>query len=114
MKSFLVICEVFLFAFITCYNVHAGKIDVIAVDRTPFVPLALSHQPRYISGFGSGGSFTLFFEDRSQDYLISFISTTSGPTGLPSSATPTNIKDTHFCVKDWPISIDGTRYSYRA
>ncbi|UCF16824.1 MAG: hypothetical protein JSW59_05055, partial [Phycisphaerales bacterium] len=34
--------------------------------------------------------------------------------GLPETATATDIRDTHFCVKDWPITIKGTRYAYRA
>ncbi len=87
-------------------------------DQTPTAPLAnpdpSSFQPRYISGFGSDDSFTVFFEDRDAGQTISYVSTTSGPTGFPSSATATDIADTHFVVKDWPITVDGTEYAYRA
>jgi len=99
--------------------VLAGTFAPITVtDQTPTAPLAnpapSSFQPRYISGFGSGDLFTVFFEDRDAGYTISYASTTSGPTGFPASATATNIADTHFVVKDWPINIGGTDYAYRA
>jgi hypothetical protein len=99
--------------------VLAGTFAPITVtDQTQTVPLAnpapSSFQPRYISGFGSGDSFTAFFEDRDAGYAISYVSTTSGPTGFPAGATATNIADTHFLVKDWPITIDATSYAYRA
>ena len=99
--------------------VLAGTFEpVTATDQTPTAPLAnpvpSSFQPRYISGFGSDNSFTVFFEDRDAANAISYASTTSGPTGFPASATATNIADTHFCVKDWPINIGGTDYAYRA
>ena len=99
--------------------VLAGTFPPITVtDQTPTAPLAnpvpSSFQPRYISGFGSGDSFTVFFEDRDAGYTISYASTTSGPTGFPASTTATNIVDTHFVVKDWPINIGGTDYAYRA
>jgi hypothetical protein len=86
-------------------------------DQTPTAPLAnpvpSSFQPRYISGFGSDNSFTVFFEDRDAGYAISYASTTSGPTGFPASATATDIVDTHFVVKEWPINVGGTDYAYR-
>jgi len=87
-------------------------------DQTPTAPLAnpvpSSFQPRYISGFGSDDSFTVFFEDRDAGSAISYALTTSGPTGFPANATATNIADTHFLVKDWPITIGTTPYAYRA
>jgi len=93
-------------------------VPITLTDQTPTAPLAnpapSSFQPRYISGFGSDNSFTVFFEDRDAGNKISYASTTSGPTGFPASATATNIADTHFCVKDWSINIDGTDYAYRA
>jgi hypothetical protein len=99
--------------------VLAGTFAPITVtDQTPTAPLAnpvpSSFQPRYISGFGSDNSFTVFFEDRDAGYTISHASTTSGPTGFPASVTATNIADTHFCIKDWPINVGGTDYAYRA
>ncbi len=99
--------------------VLAGTFGPITVtDQTPTAPLAnpvpSSFQPRYISGFGSDNSFTVFFEDRDAGNTISYVSTTSGPTGFPASATATNVTDTHFVVKDWPINIGGTDYAYRA
>jgi len=120
MKRFVTICTVAgLVLAVPCVAL-TGQIQVIATDMTPAAPLSdplpFAHQPRYISGFGSSDSFTLFFEDRSVPFPfpISFITTASGTTGFPALATPTNITDTHFCVKDWPINIDGTKYAYRA
>ena len=93
-------------------------VPIAVTDQTPTAPLVnpvpSSFQPRYISGFGSGNSFTVFFEDRDAGNTISYASTTSGPAGFPASATATNIADTHFTVKDWPINIGGTDYAYRA
>ncbi len=87
-------------------------------DQTPTEPLAApdpsSFQPRYISGFGSGEAFTVFFEDRDNGSAISYAATTSGPAGLSSPPTATNIADTHFVVKDWPINVGETDYAYRA
>jgi len=120
MKEPVIIWLITVFALIAPCAVLAGQVNVIAVDMTPTTPLPKPtpslYQPRYISGFGSGDSFTLFFEDRSFPfpYPIYFISTTDGPTGFPGSAIQTNVTDTHFCVKDWPITIDGTPYAYRA
>ena len=93
-------------------------VPITLTDQRPTAPLENpipgSFQPRYISGFGSDNSFSVFFEDRDAGGKISYASTTSGPTGFPASATATNIVDTHFCVKDWPINIGGTDYAYRA
>ncbi len=98
--------------------VYADGIDATVTDMTPTAPLtnptAGLFQPRYISGIGSDGSFTVFFEDRDAGQLISHASTVTGPTGLPPMITPSNIADTHFCIKDWPINIGGTDYAYRA
>lgn len=91
--------------------------EFVLTDQTPTAPLASplpsTYQPRYISGFGLGDTFTVFFEDRDAGGLISFVSTTSGPEGFPSSVSPTNITDTHFVIKDWPITIGTTSYAYR-
>lgn len=76
-------------------------------------PTASGYQPRYISGFGQDDSFTIFYEDRDNSGAISYVSTTTGPGGFPASGTVTNITDTHFCVKDWPITIDAVDYDYR-
>jgi parallel beta-helix repeat protein len=100
-------------------TVLAGTFAPVTVmDQTPTAPLAnpdpSSFQPRYISGFGSDDAFTVFFEDRDASNAISYASTATGPTGFPSATTATNIADTHFCVKDWPITIGGTDYAYRA
>ncbi|MBN2104312.1 hypothetical protein JW835_09760 [bacterium] len=86
-------------------------------DQTSTAPLSnptpSSYQPRYISGFGTDDAFTIFYEDRDNGGLISHVTTTTGPTGFPASGTATNITDTHFCVKDWPITIDEVEYAYR-
>ncbi len=88
------------------------------IDHNPVLPLEspspAAYEPRYISGFGQDGEFTIFFEDRSDNGRIYFASTTTGPTGFPVTATATNIADTHFVVKDWPVTLDGTSYAYRA
>ena len=88
-------------------SVSAGIFTPVGViDQTPLSPVAdpapASYQPRYVSGFGLDDSFTIFFEDRDSASVISYVSTTTGPTGFPASATATNIADTHFLVKDWP------------
>ncbi len=86
-------------------------------DQTPTQPL--SHptpgdfQPRYISGFGQDDAFTVFFEDRDNGGRISFNQTTTGPLGFSAVSTATNIVDTHFVVKDWPVVISSTTYAYR-
>jgi len=110
-------------ALLTCLAISttslAGTFGPVTVtDQTPSAPLASpvpsSYQPRYISGFGQDDAFTVFFEDRDAGGTISYVSTTTGPTGFPAAPTATNIADTHFCVKDWSINIGGTDYAYRA
>ena len=97
----------------------AGTFDeFVLTDQTPTAPLAnpvsTSYAPRYISGFGVGASFTVLFEDRNNAQAISSVATSTGPDGFPVAATATNIADTHFVIKDWPITILGTPYTYRA
>ena len=97
----------------------AGTFDeFVLTDQTPTAPLAnpvpASYAPRYISGFGVGDSFTAFFEDRDAAQAISSVTTSTGPEGFPAAVTATNIADTHFVVKDWPITIGPTSYAYRA
>jgi len=118
MRRLFNICALLIFVMALSGITQAGVITVTTTDMTPTAPLSnpvpSSYQPRYISGFGSGDSLTIFYEDRDNGYAISYVSTTSGPTGFPASGTATNIADTHFCVKDWPINIGGTDYAYRA
>ena len=99
--------------------INAGTFDeFVLTDQTPTAPLATplptSYAPRYLSGFGVGTSFSVFFEDRNNAQAISSVTTTTGPEGFPLGATATNIADTHFVIKDWPITILGTPYAYRA
>jgi len=98
--------------------VLADGIAVEATDETPTEPLPnpspAKCQPRYISGFGDDDNFTLFFEDRANGSRICYIETTDGIDGLPETATATDIEDTHFCIKDWPVTINGKEYAYRA
>ena len=98
--------------------VLADGIAVEATDETPTEPLSnpspAKCQPRYISGFGDDDIFTLFFEDRANNSQICYIETTDGIDGLPETATATDIEDTHFCIKDWPVTINGKEYAYRA
>ncbi len=92
-------------------------VPITVIDQTPTQPLAnpepSSFQPRYISGFGLDDTFTVFFEDRDNGGLISYNQTTGGPQGFAPTSTATNIADTHFVVKDWPINVGGTDYAYR-
>ncbi|MCP4655534.1 MAG: hypothetical protein GY856_08965 [bacterium] len=97
----------------------AGSFPVDTVtDMTPTAPLAspapASYSSRYLSGFGLGSSFTVLFEDRDDSSTIKLNTTTTGPTGFAAANTTTNIADTHFVIKDWPITIDVTPYAYRA
>ena len=92
------------------------------MDRTFSIPLAGPNQaistPRYISGFGSDNSYTIFYEDRklacSGAYRIVFNQTTQGAEGFSNTSTATNICDSHFTVKDWPFTFGGNSYAYRA
>ena len=96
----------------------AEPFPVTLADQTPTQPLANpavnSYESRYVSGFGTNDSFTVFFEDRDAASTISYNSTTTGPTGFAASNTATNIADTHFVVKEWPINVGGVDYAYRA
>lgn len=87
-------------------------------DQTPTAPLAspvpAAYASRYLSGFGTGDSFTIFFEDRDDSSTIYHNTTASGPTGFAAANTATNLTDTHFVVKDWPITVGATLYAYRA
>jgi len=123
MKKKIFVITAFAIMFVLLLNGSAALanggsfIPFDITDQTPTAPLAnpvpSSYQPRYISGFGSDNLFTVFFEDRDAGYTISYVTTTTGPTGFPASAIPTNIVDTHFVVKDWPITIGVTTYDYR-
>jgi hypothetical protein len=101
---------------------RAGSLDapVVLTDMTPMEPLLhplpCTYESRYLSGFGLDDAFTVFFEDRSggEPYPIAYVSTTSGPTGFGTVVTQTNIADTHFVVKDWPVTVSDTTYAYRA
>ncbi|MFH1314052.1 MAG: right-handed parallel beta-helix repeat-containing protein [Candidatus Eisenbacteria bacterium] len=100
-------------------GVWAGTFGPFSVtDQTSTAPLPnptpASYQPRYVSGFGIDDVFKVFFEDRDAANQISYNMTTTGPTGFAAANTATNISDTHFCIKDWPITIGMTSYAYRA
>lgn len=91
----------------------AGTLDdLVLVDQTPGAPLQSpapsSCGPRYVSGFGVNQAFTVMFEDRDVGGAIASVATTNGLEGFPAGVTPTNISDTHFVVKDWPITIGST------
>jgi Periplasmic copper-binding protein (NosD)/FlgD Ig-like domain len=111
------LCFVTAILLVTFGAVQA-QFPVTVTDQTPTAPLAnptpSTYQPRYISGFGIDNTFTVFFEDRDAANQISFVSTTSGPAGFPTAVTGTNITDTHFLIKDWPITISSISYAYRA
>jgi hypothetical protein len=100
-------------------NAGAGTFaEFVLTDQTPDAPIPSpvpsSFQPRYVSGFGTDSTFTVFFEDRDAGGTIGFVSTTSGPLGFPTAVTHTNIADTHFVIKSWPITIGAASYAYRA
>ncbi len=108
-----------IFAFTSlALTTEAGTFDqFVLTDQTPTAPLAApvpaSFQPRYISGFGLADAFTVVFEDRDAGGTISYVSTATGPEGFAAAASSTNIADTHFVVKDWPITIGPTTWAYR-
>ena len=94
-------------------------------DQTPISPLdqptPSGSEPRYLSGFGLDNVFTIFYEERKDSagcgaslYRIYFNQTTTGIPGLASASTKTDICDSHFLAKNWPITISGVTYSYRA
>ena len=92
--------------------------DFNLVDQTPTSPLAQpdpsDDHARYLCGFGKDSEFTIFFEDRKDGGRIKFVHTEHGPGCFPERATATNINDTHFLVKPWPISVSGASFAYRA
>jgi hypothetical protein len=99
-------------------QVMSTTFPITVTDQTPTEPLlnpiATAFAPRYVSGFGSDNAFTIFFEDRDQGSRIFYNATTSGPLGFTAASTPTNISaETHFVVKDWPITISDNSYAYR-
>jgi LPXTG-site transpeptidase (sortase) family protein len=94
-------------------------------DRTPTTPLTVPDPAisnlRYISGFGLDNSFTIFYEDRNDTagcpagtFRIYFNKTISGPFGFSALSQATNICDSHFLAKDWPITVGVNTYNYRA
>jgi LPXTG-site transpeptidase (sortase) family protein len=98
--------------------------SVPQTDQTPVTPLVAPGspaRPRYISGFGTDNAYTIFFEDRAnqvgcanpETYRIYFNQTTSGPAGFSPFSTPTDLCETHFTVKNWPITIGPNTYAYR-
>ena len=119
MKKYLLKFVLIYIATILCSGgLLAQTFALTITDQTPIAPLtnptSTDFQPRYISGFGQDNSFTVFFEDRDNGNTISYNSTTTGPTGFTAINTATNIApETHFCVKDWPITIGSINYNYR-
>ena len=117
----------FFFSFISLslalstYYVLA-EVSVPQEDQTQNAPLAsppASADPRYLSGFGEDNTYTIFYEDRNDNVgcsngaRIYYVQTSNGAFGF-SAPTRTNICDTHFVVKDMPVTIGGTTYAYRA
>lgn len=122
-KMIIVIALGILLGGSTRNSVHAES-SVPQTDQNPITPLVFPNptiaSPRYISGFGVNDTYTIFYEDRNDSagcafgYRIYYNQTASGVPGLSAIGTPTNICDTHLLVKNWPITILGTTYSYRA
>jgi hypothetical protein len=121
----LLVLSLLIAVFPTTHNIEVQAADppgsflpITLEDKTPLTPLSNptpgTFNSRYLSGFGVDDSFTVFFEDRDASSTISFVSTTTGPEGFPTTISTTNISDTHFVVKAWPYLHDSTLYSYRA
>ncbi len=121
MKKILLVTIALLFVTLSTW---AQTFSVTVTDQTATAPLAnptpANFQPRYISGFGTDNAFTVFYEDRDASTTISYVQTTSGPTGFPTSPTATvnsatsnPFTQSHFVIKDYPINVGGTDYSYR-
>jgi LPXTG-site transpeptidase (sortase) family protein len=119
-KRLLVLLIVLLTSSVFAQSASA-EASIPQQDQTPLAPLgspqAPPAEPRYISGFGLDNSYTIFYEDRNVGcagaYRIYFNQTSSGPFGFAATSTATNICDSHFKVKNWPITISGTTYAYR-
>lgn len=119
-KNVLFIIAILLASFIFPHPASA-EVSIPQQDQTPITPLVVpgpAVRPRYISGFGVDNAYTIFYEDRNDTAGCTFGSriyyhqTSSGPLGL-SASTRTDICDTHFIVKNWPITIGATTYAYR-
>jgi len=105
-------------------SIVLAEVSVPQTDQTPLSPLPIPNpaavDPRYLSGYGTDNAYTIFFEDRSDTagcltpgYRIKFVETSNGPANF-SAPQLTDVCDTHFVVKDWPITIGPTTYGYRA
>ena len=104
-----------------------AEVSVPLTDQTvsPSLPAPNPNliNPRYISGFGVENTYTIFYEDRcaggcASGSPIFFNQTINGAFNFATVSTPTNLCDTHFVVKDWPITIDpphpnAGNYAYR-
>ena len=113
-----------IFILVPWSSVAQAESSIPQTDQTTLSPLVSPNpsvtDPRYISGFGADNAYTVFYEDRNDTAgcaygsWIYFNQTTSGPLGFSSTSTRTDICDTHFVVKNWPITISGLgAYSYR-
>ena len=119
-KNVLFLIIILLTSFIFPHPASA-EVSIPQQDQTPIIPLGVpgsAVRARYISGFGMDNTYTIFYEDRNDIAGCSFGSriyyhhTSSGPLGL-SASIKTDICDTHFIVKNWPITIGATTYAYR-
>ncbi|MBI3158687.1 MAG: sortase [Chloroflexi bacterium] len=105
-----------------------AQVTIPPPDQTGVTPLAApdpaTTNPRYLSGFGLDDAYTIFYEDRGDTAgcafgaRIYYNQTTTGAFGFAAASTATNICDTHFVVKDWPITIpapdpNAGDYAYR-
>ena len=104
-----------------------AEVAVPQTDQTPLAPLptspALPVSLDYVSGIGLGSTnvYAIFYENKSEPcgtpgnppYRIYTAQTASGPFGL-GAPTATNICKSHFIAKNWPITVGGNTYAYRA
>ena len=118
MRKFPVYLSISIFVLLITLIEGGTYSDFNLSDRTPDSPLSppdqTSIEPRYVSGIGTDSNFTVFFEDRNNSNVICYVHTEKGPTHFENNVTETNVTDYHFLVKDWPITINGTAYGYRA
>ncbi len=112
---------IFFSILLSTHQVFA-EVSVPQEDQTqdaPLNPPPATADPRYLSGIGVDNNYTVFYEDRadtvgcSYGARIYFVHTTTGAFNF-NAPTATNICDTHFVVKDMPITIGATTYAYRA
>ena len=127
MRVFRQICRLCMVLSAVIIAIHSiefalAEVAIPTDDQTQVAPLnapdPATTDPRYVSGFGLDDNYVIFYEDRADrngcpyGSRIYFVRAVGSPFNF-SSPTQTDICDTHFVVKDWPVTIGGTTYAYR-